>query len=146
MRRTRQSRKIFLALCANAVLLFLILMALMSRDGRLGITSAAFAQMQGQPVIAGANGLYVVPGQLSPNTWGCYLLDNENHTLCVYQYSPGERMLRFAAARDFEYDRRLANFNTNPSPSEVKDLVDRERQGLSATPLPPKSPEEQKDQ
>ena len=145
MQPTRQARKIFLALCANALLLFMILLALVSRDGRLNMTSAAFAQAQGQPPIAGGNGLYVMPAQLSPNTWGCYLLDNENHTLCVYQYSPGERLLRFAAARNFEYDRRLSNFNTQPPTTDVKDLVDRERQGLRAVPATPKSPEERKE-
>jgi hypothetical protein len=145
MQRTRQARKIFLALCANALLLFMILLALISRDGRVSMTSAAFAQAQGQPPIAGGNGLYVMPAQLAPNTWGCYLLDNENHTLCVYQYSPGERLLRFAAARNFEYDRQLSNFNTQPPTTDVKDLVVRERQGLQAVPATPKSPEERKE-
>jgi hypothetical protein len=146
MRRTRQARKIFLALCANALLLLMILLALVSRDGRSSMTSAAFAQMQPQPPIAGGNGIYVMPAQLSPNTWGCYLLDNGNHTLCVYQYSPGERLLRFAAARDFAYDRQLSDFNTQPPTTDVKDLVDRQRQGLHAAPATPKSPEEQKEQ
>jgi hypothetical protein len=141
MQPTRQARKIFLALCANAIVLSMILLVLISRDGRLNITSAAFAQMQPQQPIAGGNGLFIMPAQLSPNTWGCYLLDNENHTLCVYQYSPGERLLRFSAARNFESDRMLSNFNTQPAPTEVKDLVNRERQGQRATPPAPKSPE-----
>jgi hypothetical protein len=145
MRPTRWPRKIFLALCANAVILFLILMAMISRDGRVNMTSAALAQMQPQPAIAGGNGIYVMPAQLSPNTWGCYLLDNQNHTLCVYQYSPGERLLRFAAARDFEYDRQLSNFNTEPPTTDVKELVDRQRQRVNATPPTPKSPEVQKE-
>jgi hypothetical protein len=145
MQSPRTARKIFLALCANAIVLSLILLALLSRDSRT-ISSAAFGQVQPQQPIAGGNGTFIMPAQLSPNTWGCYLLDSDKHTLCVYQYSPGERLLRFAAARDFQNDRLLSNFNTLPPPTEVNDLVTRERQGIQATTPAPKSPETPKEQ
>lgn len=133
MQRTHRDRKIFLVLSANAIVLVAILMVLVSRDNRLSLAAPAFGQAQQQQPIAGGSGLFVMPAQLAPNTWGCYLLDTENKTLCVYQYSPGEKLLRFAAARDVQHDRLLGDFNTLPPPTEVKDLVKREREGLQTT-------------
>src|ERR1700712_3251776 len=112
MQSTLKDQRIFLALTANAIVLLLILLVLVSRDNRIGISSAAFGQLAQQQPIAGGNGLFVMPAQLSPNTWGCYLLDGEHRTLCVYQFSPPEKMLRFAAGRDIDHDRYLGNFNT----------------------------------
>ena len=72
----------------------------------------------------------MMPAQFSTNTWGVYLMDVEQQTLCAYQYLPGEHSLRLVAARNFRYDRRLGNYNTaNPSPLEVKDLVEKEAAG-----------------
>jgi hypothetical protein len=146
MRSPRPQNRVFYALCANAAVLVLILCALISRGGgsQLG-PSAAFAQQQ--PPIAGGGGVFVMPAQLSPNVWGCFLMDIDNQTLCVYQYSPGEKMLRLSASRTFKFDRGLNNFNTSPPPLEVRDLVQREREALRVTePATPKSPEVQKEQ
>src|SRR5438477_543231 len=72
----------------------------------------AFGQASGQmPAIAGGAGLFVTPAQFSTNTWGCYVMDVDQQTLCAYQYFPGERKLRLVAARNFRYDRRLGQFN-----------------------------------
>jgi hypothetical protein len=141
-----KDRSIFLALCANAIVLLLILMTLLSRDNRLSLSSAAFAQMPAQAPIAGASGLFIMPAQLSPNTWGCYLLDSQKQTLCVYQFLPGDKLLRFMAARDVGHDHQLSDFNTLPPPSDIKDLVERENQGQQATPSAPKPPEPVKEQ
>src|SRR5258707_6458199 len=105
MQPAGKDQKIFLALSANAIVLLLILLVLVSRDNRVGMSSEAFGQLAQQPPIAGGNGLFVMPAQLSPNTWGCYLLDSVNKKLCVYQFSPGEKLLRLAAGRDIENDR-----------------------------------------
>ncbi len=64
----------------------------------------------------------VMPGQIYPNSWGCYLLDMDHQTLCVYQYLPSEG-LKLAAARDIQYDRMLENFNTTPSPADIRQLL-----------------------
>jgi hypothetical protein len=141
MQHTFKDKKIFLALSANAIVLLLILLVMVSRDNRIGISSEAFGQLAQQPPITGGNGLFVMPAQLSPNTWGCYLLDSEHRTLCVYQFSPAEKLLRFAAGRNVENDRYLGDFNTIPSPEEIKDLVKRESEGVRATPPAVKSPE-----
>jgi hypothetical protein len=146
MQYPRRQNRIFYALCANAAVLGLILLVLVSRgDNRLVGPSTAFAQQQ--PPIAGGGGIFVMPAQLAANVWGCYLMDIDNQTLCVYQYSPGEKMLRLSASRTFKFDRGLNNFNTSPPPLEVRDLVQREREALRVTePATPKSPEVQKEQ
>jgi hypothetical protein len=129
MQRPRRDRKVFLALCANAAVLLLILLVLLERDNRLTLTSAALAEPQA-PIAGGSNGLFVMPGQLSANSWGCYLMDTDHATLSVYQYSPSEPILRLVAVRSFEYDRQLSEFNTAPPPHEIKDLVDQNNQKM----------------
>ena len=125
MRIASNHRPLVIVLGLNAGLLALILVALISRGNGSTFASPAFAQT---PPIAASGSMAVMPAQLSPNTWGCYLLDSENQTLCVYQYTPGDNLLRLAAARNVKYDRLLGNFNTKMPPAEVKDLVERESQ------------------
>jgi hypothetical protein len=139
MQSPQREKRIFIALCVNAAVLVLILLAVLSRDGRVVFASPALAQ---QAPVAGGNGLFVMPAQLAPSTWGCYLMDVDNQTLCVYQYSPGEKMLRLSAARSVKFDRALGNFNTNPPPTEIRDWVQREQEALrGAESQPAKSPE-----
>jgi hypothetical protein len=71
---------------------------------------------------------------LSLNTFGCYVMDTDAQTLCVYQYFPGEKELRLLAARSFRHDRRLGNFNTIPDPREVEKWVELERSRGRAQP------------
>jgi hypothetical protein len=140
MRRFQPNRTV-LALCANAFILLLILLAITSKDGRFWPGSPAFGQYQTTPQTLPATGLTVMPGQLSPNTWGCYMIDPQNQTLCVYQFSPGEHILRLTAARDIQYDRRLGNFNTTPAPAEIKDMLERADEPGRAAPTTNRSPE-----
>ena len=119
---TPTARKLYLALCGNAVLLGLILISTWTRR------PAASAQQVPPTATATAGvgtGMTIMPAQLSPQTWGCYLLDADRQTLCVYQYRPGEHELRLDAARDVSFDRNLKQFNTSPPPAEVQHLADR---------------------
>ncbi|HNX27264.1 MAG TPA: hypothetical protein PKK48_07640 [Phycisphaerae bacterium] len=85
------------------------------------------AVAQTPAVGAGNNGVYIVAGQISSNTYGLYLVDYENQTICVYQYSPGDRKLRLMSARTYRFDVNLDEFNTSdPTPREVRDLVGRQ--------------------
>jgi len=122
--KSRRGSPLATALYVNAALLLAILVALLSRPGSGTMLPAAFAE--GQP-IAGGGSLYLMPGQLSLNTFGCYVMDTDAQTLCVYQYFPGEKELRLLAARGFRHDRRLGNFNTLPDPREVEKWVELER-------------------
>jgi hypothetical protein len=115
-----------IALYVVAGLLLANLIAILAGRDSLSVLPAAWAQRQAP--IAGGAGLFVMPAQLSGNTWGCYLMDVDRGTLSVYQFLPGTKQLQFVAARSFTFDTRLANFNTTPSPAEVQDLVDKQNQ------------------
>jgi hypothetical protein len=145
--RRRHPQPIVLALYANAAALSLILIVLIARASSTGdglsdlaraanaLEPVAFAQdgPQAQPR-AGASGLFLMPGQLSTNTWGCWVLDANVQTLAAYQYYPGDKMLRLVAARNIRFDRQLGNYQTAPAPDEVERMVEQERQG-PANPL-----------
>jgi hypothetical protein len=112
-------RLLMVVLSLNAILLLVLLLAVV-RGGEL--MPAAFGQVpsSGQSDVR----FVVTPAQLSVNTWGCFVLDTSNQTMCVYQYSPGEKILRLHAARGISQDMQLKNFNTTPAPAEVTDLVE----------------------
>ena len=119
-------------LYAIAALLLANLVAILAKDNAPSLLPVAFGQdpqQNRQAPIAGGAGLFVMPAQLSGNTWGCYLMDVDRGTLCVYQFLPGARQLQFVASRSFEQDTRLANFNTTPAPHEVQDLVNKQDRG-----------------
>lgn len=101
-----------------------------------GPTLIAPAMAQRQAPIAGGAGIFVMPAQLSVNTWGCYLMDVDRGSLCVYQFQPGAIQLKFLAARNFTNDIKLGNFNTAPTPQEVADLVTKQNQAVRATAAP----------
>jgi hypothetical protein len=126
----RPSKALTYALWANAAFLALIAVALLTRDGAPSFLPAAHAQNQ-QPIAGGA-GVFIMPAQMQANVWGCYLLDVDNKTICAYQFFPGEKMLRFAAARTYRNDTKLQDFNTNPSPREIKNLIDKQQNANAA--------------
>jgi hypothetical protein len=122
---TRAQHPVVLALYLNAALLGAIVIILLDRNSGPSILPSAMAQNAAP--IGGASGCFIMPGQFAEKSWGCYLLDVDSQTLCAYEYFPGEKQLRLIAARNFKYDRKLSNFNTDrPTPSEVKDLLDKE--------------------
>lgn len=126
MRRPRRRNPIAIALWANAVLLFAILIAVITRGRGSMLASPALAADQ-QPPIAGGAGVFVMPGQLAPNVWGCYLIDVDRQTLMVYEYMLGTHQLKLCAARGFRYDRDVTNFGTIPPPDEVQKWVEQEK-------------------
>jgi hypothetical protein len=111
------------ALYANAALLLAILAVLLSH-GRPVMTSTASAQPVPEQPIAGGNGIFVMPCQLHPEVWGCYLLDTQRQSLCVYEYRAGEKALILSAARNFRYDLDLKNYNTFPAWYDIQKAVD----------------------
>lgn len=115
-----RDHRLLAALIANAILLGALCVVLAPHAG------AQTAGLLGDAQSGRVNrDMVVMPAQLSPNTWGCYLLDKDHRTLAVYQYSPGDQMLRLMAGRDIQYDSQLKDFNTKPRPSDIKDLLER---------------------
>ncbi len=73
---------------------------------------------------AGKDSVFVVSAQLSKDTHGLYLVDYENKTICVYQYSPKDRKLRWLASRTYEFDAQMDEYNTDePRPRDVKTMI-----------------------
>lgn len=124
---SRSSKAFTIGLYLNAALLAGVLLVLLNRSD-VPILPSAMAQQAPQPIAGGA-GLFLMPGQLSPSQWGCYVMDVDRQTLMVYYYEPGAKMLRFMAARDFSSDRRMRQYNTEPSPSDIKNLAEKEAAG-----------------
>jgi len=132
MKRPRRRQPLVVALYLNALLLAGLILVVLTRSDAPHLITPAFGQTQAP--IAGGAGLFLMPAQFSSTTWGCYVMDVDAQTLCAYQFLPGEKNLRFVAARNFKFDRQLRNFNTEPSPIEVKDLVEKEQAGPAAKP------------
>jgi hypothetical protein len=122
-----------LAVSINAALLIGVMLLIFSREGR------SYGQVTTVPPLPGS--VVIMPAQLSPNTWGCYVMDSQNQTLSVYQYTPGEHDLRLAAARDIQYDRKLGDFNTSPPPAEIRKMIERAEEPSRVAPTTEHSPE-----
>jgi hypothetical protein len=113
----------------NAGLMAAVLVALVTRGQGPGAVAMAAPPPVSQP-IAGGNGLYLMPGQFSPNNWGCYVMDVERQTLVAYEYMPGQKQLRLVAARFVGHDRQIQDYNTTPSPDEMQRHVQLQNQGV----------------
>jgi len=134
IRRTRRRRNaVAVALYVNAALVLAVLVALLSRGGgpSISVLPRAFGAEGAQP-IAGGGSLYLMPGQMSLNKFGCYVMDTDAQTLCVYRFDGAASKLKLMAARNFRHDRRLGHVNTEPDPKEVEVMVETERGGRKA--------------
>ena len=132
-------KSVLVGLYLVAGLLALNIVVSLSKSEFPAILPAAYAQRQAP--IAGGAGIFVMPAQLSGNTWGCYLIDVDRSTLCCYQFFPGSSELKFVAARNYRNDTALNTFNTSPSPAEIQNLVNKQNQGGPALPVAPKTEE-----
>lgn len=64
-----------------------------------------------------------VAGKLTDDTYGLYLVDTEQKTIVLYQYLPSVRRLKLMAGRTYAFDSRLDEYNTEPSPREIRKRV-----------------------
>jgi len=129
MAQSRRNKSLVVALYVNAAILFAILAVIVARPGGVSLTPSAFAAPLGQP-IAGGGTLYLMPAQFSPNTFGAYVMDIDKQTLVAYQFYPGEKQLRFVAARRFSHDLRMTEFNTIPPVEDVKKMIEAQDAGI----------------
>ena len=128
-RRHASRRAIVVALYLNAALIAAGVVALLSRDGASSISLMQAAHGADGPAIGGGGNLYLIPGQFSERTYGCYVMDTDAQTLCVYRFDGAATTLKLIAARNFRHDRRLGHLNTTPDPKEVEVMVEAERAG-----------------
>lgn len=92
---------------------------------------AGFSQEQPRENVSDAaksSPITAFPVQLGRDSYGLAMIDTENQTLCLYEFNNrGQTFdkLRLIAARSFEYDRKLTEWNTaEPTPAQVKKLVE----------------------
>ncbi|MCD4823415.1 MAG: hypothetical protein K8S55_02315 [Phycisphaerae bacterium] len=118
-----KNQQILLVRWSLVVLLAVIAVSLLVTLG----LSAASAE-GGSVSSGGKDDVFVVAGQISRETYGLYLVDYKNSTICIYQYLPKTRKLRLMAARTYRFDVQLDEYNAdNPLPREVKKLVQQQR-------------------
>ena len=86
---------------------------------------------------AGDEQLLVVAGQVTRDSYGLYLVDQKNRTICVYQWMATSRKLRLLATRTYAFDIRLDQYNTEPDPLEIKKLGEQARRLDPAAPTAP---------
>ncbi|RKY07896.1 MAG: hypothetical protein DRP65_09850 [Planctomycetota bacterium] len=75
-----------------------------------------------------ADAIIVVPVQLGRDAYGLVMVDTIGKTLWVYEISARapKNQLRLLAARDWQYDQLLTEYNTGePRPSQVKQLLEK---------------------
>jgi hypothetical protein len=116
------TKPIVYALYVNGAILLAILLTLLGRS-RPGEGAAVAQAVTDQTPITGGNGIFVMPCQLHPEVWGCYLLDTQRQTLAVYEYRAGEKALVLSAARNFRFDLDLKNYNTFPTWYDIQKAV-----------------------
>ncbi len=105
------------------ILLSVIATCLLIEVGR-GVPAA-----RGEPSVgSSASGdVIAVSAQLTPDSYGVYLLDAKRGTMAVYQFQPSKRTLRLMAVRGYGFDMQLDEYNTEPSPLEIKKLVQQQQ-------------------
>jgi hypothetical protein len=81
----------------------------------------------------GSNGeILVVPIQIERDRYGLAMVDTVGQTLWIYELNnvgPAHSRLRLLAARSWQYDRMLKQYNTaEPKPEQVKILLEEQVQ------------------
>jgi len=89
-------------------------------------STPAVAQVRGAE---GRGTLQAVPGQISRDTYGVFLVDAESGRMAVYELVSDRagKKLRLIAARYVAYDLRLDDYNNvEPLPRDVRTLVEQQ--------------------
>jgi len=110
---------------SSAIWMVVVLLAVIAACLMIEVGASVASGRVGQrgDSAAGNSTTLAVSGQISRDSYGLYLVDLENRTICVYQWLPTLRELRLAAARTYIYDRELDAYNTQPLPKEIRNLV-----------------------
>jgi len=107
-----------------------------------GIAGALLVEVLRPPSPAGAQvasvaqsgEIFALAGKVTEDTYGVYLINRETGIMTVYQWVPGKPgKLKLAAARNCTFDLQLDDYNTEPKPLEVKDVI-RAGKSLSGPP------------
>ena len=99
-------------------------MCLLFIGSKLGSPASAQAELQ-----ASTDGrILVVPIQIERDSYGLAMVDTVGQTLWIYELNsrgPAHNRLRLLAARSWQYDRLLQQYNTaEPKPEQIKMLLE----------------------
>ena len=90
------------------------------------------ASAQAEP-LRGNSEILVVPIQIERDKYGLAMVDTVGQTLWIYELNsmgPAHNRLRLLAARSWQYDRLLKQYNTaEPKPEQVRMLLEEEELG-----------------
>ncbi|MFA5864800.1 MAG: hypothetical protein WC975_08940 [Phycisphaerae bacterium] len=127
---------------ASLFLLGIIIGLLITRsDG--GFSSTPVLAQTMRPSTAG--GIMAFTGQIDKEIYGIMMVDVDAGTLWVYQYRKAGNQLKLLAARSWLYDRYLEEYNTSqPTPSDVAQLVASQQQKSPLNPTTAPAEEEEK--
>ena len=93
-----------------------------------GERAGSLASAQGRQGFGADSGIMVVPIQLERDRFGIAMVDTVAQTLWIYELNsrgPAHNRLRLLAARDWQYDRLLKQYNTaEPKPEQVKMILE----------------------
>jgi hypothetical protein len=97
--------------------------------GKLGSPASAKAELQTD----NNSEILVVPIQIERDKYGLAMVDKASQTLWIYELNsmgPAHNRLRLLAARSWQYDRLLKQYNTaEPKPEQVRMLLEEEEMG-----------------
>jgi hypothetical protein len=93
------------------------------------VGNGASAALAEPSVAASGTGgdVIAVSAQITADSYGVYLLNPKRGTMAVYQFQPKTRTLRLMAVRNYGFDVQLDEYNTEPSPREIKQLVQQQQ-------------------
>jgi hypothetical protein len=96
---------------------------------KLGSPASAQAELQ----TGNAGEILVVPIQIERDKYGLAMVDKASQTLWIYEINsmgPAHSRLRLLAARSWQYDKLLKQYNTaEPKPEQVRMLLEEEESG-----------------
>ncbi len=87
------------------------------------------AQQQNQAALSQQTSVTAFPFQVRPGYEAIALIDHNEQTICIYQYtlnSPAHQRFSLLAARSFEYDTKLTDYNNaEPRPEDIRQWLQR---------------------
>ncbi len=114
---------------ALSTFIVLGVLALFFAGSRPGSPASAEAELQ----TGNNSNILVVPIQIERDKYGLAMVDTVGQTLWIYELNnmgPAHSRLKLLAARSWQYDRMLKQYNTaEPKPEQVRMLLEEETLG-----------------
>lgn len=120
----------------------------------MGIAAAAlllrspFEPFAARAAESAASTILAVPVQISRDNQGIALIDTRSRTIWVYEFfdrQTGFKQIRLMAARSWEYDRLLSEWNSaDPTPQQIRAVLENIHQKQMLEAIQPTPPEAEK--